>query len=162
MDCFQYRRPNSSKPTASHENSGRHELAYLLRLGTITICYNFDDGSFFLVAAITAVNFIARLIFPFIFSIPFMNAFVYHVPILRDGNRNRQKHIRRSLLRSIKNCRCSLTLLRLHLLAYHLPHHLLRAGHLQIRLPVEGVALGDVASCRGGEIKAVYLVRDRE
>ena len=37
-------------------------------------CYSFDEGSFFLVAANTAVNFMARFIFPLIFSIPFMNA----------------------------------------------------------------------------------------
>jgi len=37
-------------------------------------CYSFDDGSFFLVAANTAVNFMARFIFPLILSIPFMNA----------------------------------------------------------------------------------------
>ena len=36
--------------------------------------YSLDDGSFFLVAAKTAVNFIARLIFPLIFNIPFINA----------------------------------------------------------------------------------------
>jgi len=36
--------------------------------------YSFDLGNFFRVAAKTAVNFIARFIFPLIFNIPFMNA----------------------------------------------------------------------------------------
>jgi len=41
---------------------------------TSTIVYSFDVGNFFRVAAKTAVNFIARFIFPLIFNIPFMNA----------------------------------------------------------------------------------------
>ena len=40
----------------------------------IMICYSLDDGNFFLVASNTALNFIARFIFPLIFNIPFMNA----------------------------------------------------------------------------------------
>ena len=41
--------------------------------------YSFDDGSFFLVATNTAVNFIAKFIFPLIFNMPFINAEVYNI-----------------------------------------------------------------------------------
>ena len=65
------RRGSKGKGTDYGADKGDENL-YVMMM--IMICYSLDDGNFFLVASNTALNFIARFIFPLIFNIPFMNA----------------------------------------------------------------------------------------